>query len=530
MTLKNTMVPIPNKRITYKKASNGTVYVYYTLRAYRNNDGKPTSDEAAIGKIDSATGNLIPNRRYYEIFQCSEPIVPIEISPNGVKNCGTVATLMEITKQTGLLEILKKCFSSEWDKILACAFYILCESNVMMYIEDWFDETKIQFTERMDDMACSKLFASITEVERARFFREWVLERGDKEYIAYDVSSISTHSSGIDIAEWGYNRDGERLPQVNIGMYYGVTSHMPVYYNLYNGSIPDKSYLEFMMIGAKDLGIRDVCFVMDRGFVTEDNFICMSENHFSFITALPGNRLDAMKLIDDNKGSIRKVSNRIGEYEVYGTRIPFEVYGLNLYAHIYFDPEKQAFDEKELYARIDKLQEGLEKMSHTKRATKKYSDYFMIDEGQKGALTFELDTEKVDEKLGRAGFFILLSSKPGLSSGEVLKIYRERDVIEKNFEQFKNRLDFKRMRTHWNKTTEGKMFVGFIALILRSYMLRMIKRDTQIKHLTFNKVLIELRKIKMVTLTDLSEILTPLTKLQRTILSILGVPTEALRM
>jgi transposase len=101
-------------------------------------------------------------------------------------------------------------------------------------------------------------------------------------------------------------------------------------------------------------------------------------------------------------------------------------------------------------------------------------------------------------------------------------------VIEKSFEQFKNRLDFKRMRTHWNKTTEGKMFIGFLALILRSYMFRVMKGDPQTKHLTFDKVLSELRKIKSVTLSDLSEMLIPLTKLQKTILSTLSVAVEKL--
>ncbi|MCL1913074.1 MAG: hypothetical protein FWG10_04170 [Eubacteriaceae bacterium] len=39
----------------------------------------------------------------------------------------------------------------------------------------------------------------------------------------------------------------------------------------------------------------------------------------------------------------------------------------------------------------------------------------------------------MDEKLSRAGFFILLSSKDGLSSEEALKIYHGKDVIEKNY-------------------------------------------------------------------------------------------------
>ena len=68
MTLRSEPVSMPEKRVTFKKGNNGTVYAYYTLRAYRNKDGKPTSDEVGIGKKASDTGMLIPNRRYFELF------------------------------------------------------------------------------------------------------------------------------------------------------------------------------------------------------------------------------------------------------------------------------------------------------------------------------------------------------------------------------------------------------------------------------------------------------------------------------
>ena len=534
--MRNEPVPMPGKKITYKKAANGTVYVYYTLRAYRNKNGKPTSDEVAIGKLDSKTGNLIPNERYYEIFQDTKNFHTIvepdagglSNTPKSIKNCGGVTVMTEIAKRIGLWEVLENCFQNTWRQLLACAFYILCEGNVMMYIMDWFDETKVEFAERMDDLDCSSLFASITREERARFFTEWSSRHCEQEYIAYDVSSISTYSGNIDIAEWGYNRDNDSLPQVNLGMFYGVTSSTPIYYDIYSGSIPDKSYMEFMMASAKNLGIQDVCFVMDCGFVTEDNLTDLRENQYSFITALPGQRLDALKLIDENKSDIRKSANRINEFEVYGIQRPIEMHGLNLQAYIYYDAEKQALDEKELYAHIDRLQAELGKMNRSKRVTKKYRDYFVIDEEPKNTLAFALDSGKVDAKLERAGFFILLSNKPDLHCAEILKIYRDRDVIEKHFDQFKNRLDFKRMRVHWNKTMEGKMFVGFLALILRSYLLRTLKGDTQTKRLTFEKVLIELRKIKTVTMSDETEMLIPLTKLQKTIFSALDIPIESL--
>jgi len=514
---------MPEKRITYKKAPNGTVYAYHTVRAYRNKRGQPTSEVVAIGKKDTVTGKLIPNSRYFEIYQRTTPPKQPEQSPSRIQNCGNIAALEEIAKQTGLSAVLKMCFPQKWEQMMACASYMVCEGNVMMYIDNWFDETRVNFSNRLDDIACSKLFASITEEERREFFITWIKHRSEQEYIVYDVTSISTYSDNIDIAEWGYNRDRDALPQINLGMYYGVTTEMPVYYTLYSGSIPDKSYLEFMMADTRDLGIINVCFVIDRGFITEDNLIYLRELGFSFITAMPGNLLETISIIDQNKWSVRKTANRISEYELYGQQRSIELYGLELHAHIYYDPEKQAVDEKELYAKIDKLRDALEKMNRSKRVTKKYKDYFLIDNDDKSKLEFELNTDKVDEKRERAGIFVLLSNKKELNSYDVLKIYRNRDVIEKNFDQFKNHLDFKRMRTHWAKTTSGKMFIGFLALILRSYMLRLLKQSNDTKHLTFERVLLELRKIKAVTLSDMSEVLMPLTKLQKTILSVLGV-------
>jgi transposase len=516
---------MPDKKITYKKGANGTVYVYYTTRAYRNKNGKPTSDEVAIGKKDAASGKLIPNKRYYEIFHGAWPTGTCDATVKSIRSCGNTVALHEISGQIGLSGILKKCFPSNWGQLLACSFYMVCEGNVMMYIGDWFDETKVHFAERMDDIDCSKLFAAITEEDRRLFFSEWVRHRGEKEYIAYDVSSISTYSKNIEIAEWGYNRDNDSLPQVNLGMCYGMTTHMPVYYDIYSGSIPDKVYLEFMMTGAKSLGINGVCFVTDRGFVMEDNIVFMSENGFSLITALPGNRLEAVRLIDESKGGIRKAANRIGKYEVYGIRKELTMHGVDFHAHVYYDPEKQLSDEKELYARIERLRAELGKMAaSSKRATKKHTDFFDVAEEKKDALTYELNMGKVDERLGRAGFFVLLSSKLGLGSCDVLGIYRDRDLVEKSFDNFKNRLDFKRMRTHYDKTMEGKMFVGFLALILRTCMLRKVKGNPLTRHLTLDKVLVELRKIRAVSLTGIGEVLAPLTRLQKTVLDVLNVP------
>ncbi|MDR1903196.1 MAG: hypothetical protein LBQ88_13070 [Treponema sp.] len=84
------------------------------------------------------------------------------------------------------------------------------------------------------------------------FFRKWVAVNGGGEgalsaYVAYAVTSIPTYARGIDHAEWGYNRDHETLRQINIGMFFGESARLPVFYTSYSGSITDKSDLLFMM-------------------------------------------------------------------------------------------------------------------------------------------------------------------------------------------------------------------------------------------------------------------------------------------
>jgi transposase len=351
---------------------------------------------------------------------------------------------------------------------------------------------------------------------------------GRQDYIAYDVTSISTYSKNIEQAEWGYNRDNDKLPQVNCGMFYGMPSQLPVYYDIYSGSIPDKVCLEYMLSNAKDIGIDSACLVMDRGFITKDNFSFIKDNQYSFVSAMPQSRVESRNLIDNIQGNIEKMENWIGDYKVYGVSTPVLLHDTNLQAHIYFDTEKKHKETNEYYSYIEKMRQELEKIKKGKSISNRYKEYFIINEQSKNAISFQLNYDKINQKLQRMGYFILLSSNPDLSSKEVLRLYRERDVIEKHFDQLKNGLEFKRLKTHCQKTTDGKVFIGFIALILRSYILKTIKNNPETKQLTFSKIMHELRNIKSVIFSNLNVKLKTLTSLQKTILAIFDVNIELL--
>ena len=112
------------------------------------------------------------------------------------------------------------------------------------------------------------------------------------------------------------------------------------------------------------------------------------------------------------------------------------------------------------------------------------------------------------------------------SSLEVLMTYRQRDVVEKSFDDLKNELDMKRLHCHSDETIEEKMFIVFFALILCSCMQNKLRVYLDETSLTFSSVLKELRKIKYVHTRDGKKLLSPITKKQRDILNTCGLSTN----
>ena len=100
--------------------------------------------------------------------------------------------------------------------------------------------------------------------------------------------------------------------------------------------------------------------------------------------------------------------------------------------------------------------------------------------------------------------------------------------VEKSFDDLKNELDMKRLHCHSDETAEGKMFVAFFALTLRSCMQNKLRAYMAETDLTFSSVLKELRKMKYVRTSDGKRLLSPITKKQRNILNACGLSTDDL--
>ena len=94
---------------------------------------------------------------------------------------------------------------------------------------------------------------------------------GTKNTLIYDITSLSSYSQLINLLEYGYNRDGEPLPQINMSLILDKDKGIPVMYDIFPGSISDVSTLSSTLKKIKAHGIQNYVAVMDRGFFSLSN-------------------------------------------------------------------------------------------------------------------------------------------------------------------------------------------------------------------------------------------------------------------
>ena len=452
--------------------------------------------------------------------------------PEYVRRCGSYAVFKGVAKQMGLYTLVRKHFSDCYDEIMTAAHFMLCEGNVMYYLADWQEETVSFNKEALNGTALSRLFTSIDSKRRIAFFNDWSKKKLTGEFLAYDVTSISSYSKGIESLEWGYNRDKEKLPQLNMGMYYGESSALPLYYRLYPGSIPDKAHLRYM---AEDTGIiscKKTKFVMDRGFYSADNLNYLTEKGCRFVIALPGSLKYVKELIEKHGAEIVNRSEyKLGADMPYGKAFEVTELGFRMRVHLYYDPLKAANDSAALFKEIEKQENELRDMTEPPDRKLRYDRYFYINVSSKdGSLSFRRNNEAIDRALRQCGYFMIAETDFKKTTAEILELYRRRDVIEKSFDNLKNELDMNRLRIHSEAAAEGKTFVAFIALVIRSQLLKKLSSLMTTEQMTLRKALTELDKAKLIISADSvygARLLNPPTRIQKDILSALDLPLNS---
>lgn len=513
------------KKYVHHKKSDGKVYVYEVLENYWDKDKKQARNkQRCIGQLDPVTGEVIPSKR---LGGHAKPAMDPEIKAK-TSITGPSLILSKVSRECGLTKVLKQVFPEYWAEILSLAWYILSTGSALSHAEIWCQNHDVPSKRVLSSQRISELLDTLSEGDRQMFFSIWGQSIIAKDYLCYDITSVSSYAEYNEYVRYGYNRDKEDLPQINIGMVYGQQSMLPVAYRQLPGSINDVATLIHLLDMFAKLDFPKLHLIMDKGFYSESNIDALAEGGHNFTIGVSAYLKWVRDIIDEDRHLIDGPSGyheHDGEVVYAHTRLlSWGETKRRAYIHIYYDAEKVAKDRVQFDQNLYKWKHELEEDRRVAANTSYYERYFICKTTPKRGLQVSFNVENIlAARKEYVGFFAILTTK-FKDPLQALDVYREKDVVEKCFDDLKNDLDSKRIRVHKSGRMQSRLFIQFIALILMSSIRTTMKASHQNKRYTVKSLIWEMESLTTIRYSGkYKNKQSEVTKAQRNILEAFGI-------
>ena len=540
-------IPSVKGKIITKRKGSAAYILYQYGQEYHKDKGYCVPKRAIIGKaIPDQAGKMYPNEKYSVYFP--DAVLPEEL-PESYRSCslriGSYAVIRKVMEDYKLPDILMKWFGAKAGLLLDLASYLIVdEENASQYYPD-FAFSHPLFSEKMNiysDSTVSRFLSSVSQEQILGFLDDWNKRRDHKQriYISYDSTNKNCEAGDISLIEYGKAKDDRGIPIFNVAVAFDKTNRVPLLYEEYPGSVVDVSQFTFLVDKVIDYGYHKVGFILDRGYFSKENIRYMDENGYSFIMMVKGCRPLVSSLILENRNTFETDrSCSIRSYRAYGKTVTARLYEddeKDRFFHIFFNPSRQAAERERLELTVEKYRQFLEKrIGTTDTFGKTYQKYFKLHYDREHKLVGLTErSDVVQRELELCGYFCIITSEK-MKADEALTQYKGRDISEKLFRADKSFIGSRSMLVHSDEALSAKVFIEFIALIIRNRIYNLLK-DTMMRieqspnYMTVPAALRELEKIEMVRRTDGRYRLDhAVTKKQKTILSAFGLDENSIR-
>ena len=542
-------VPVPEAkgRIIYKKKGGTTYVLYQYAQEYRPEKKYAVPRRALVGKLSASDpSRMLPNDRFQEFFPC---VALPEERAEAYRSCclriGAHAAIAKVVREYGIDAQLRPIFGDDAGLLLDLLSYLVVEEeNAGQYYPDYAYGHPL-FTGGMriaSDSGVCRFLKSVTRDRTIAFQEAWNAKRpkDGRIYVSYDSSNKNCRAGDIDLVEYGKAKDEKGLPVFNVAVAYDKTNRVPLFYEEYPGSVTDVSQFEYAVDKVLEYGYRSVGFVLDRGYFSKKNIRYMEENGFAFVIMVRGCRRLVASLVEGVRGTFETDRDcSIRSYRVYGKTVRAKLYeddSAERYFHVYYGASRQSAEREQLERTLDRMRLALDR-SLGKEASfgREYADWFELSYDRKGALVSYTERKDVIRReLDLCGYFAIVTSEE-MTAAQALVHYKGRDVSEKLFCSDKSFLGSRSMRVQTPEALTAKLFVEFLALIVRNRIYNLLKdtmlrTETRPNFMTVPAAIRELEKIEMVRRSGGRYRLDhAVTRRQRTILAALGISEDNIR-
>lgn len=557
--------------IAKQKNANGNVSLYFASAYWDTQAKGARQSRKYLGQLDVQTGELIKSRKVDEFV--AEELAALKkagiaykgrISPHpGRKSSqvrkvsasmlrewrsvefGRVAILRELGRRSGLIQALEEGFGKDdAAEILAASIFECAEGGALYRVGDWAEDTILN--EEKVALSSSNLARLVESVgasseARSRFFREWIRQRKYPRALIHDTTSISSYGEKISMVEYGYNRDHEKLPQVNFALVYAAQDQLPLVYRLIPGSIPDVVTLTGTAALLSEYGLDKFTFALDRGYFSAANLLEMLKCKQGFTIGLPLDNAEAVRMLKVNRRKLDAIVSgllvgdspyRYAE-DVFSLKIPGKRgRSHQLKAHIFVNCERRDRMIRELDTLLLAAQKQFVKERFESRFQAEdwcesnfrgHRDLYQLTGERVSSLRLTISQKAYAEKIQNYGVFIILNSEAEADGLSTLIENRRRDAVEKLFNTLKNSTGNDRLRSASDVMAEGKMLIGFVATILHSLLENRLREKDLLAKMTVHQALDLFRKIRLGIGRDGTQALQEIPKKTRELLDALDI-------
>lgn len=486
---------------------------------------------------DPKTKNTRQKTKYLGVYEEGEIKRKKVKIPVCVFDYGEFVPLLKIIDELKIGVILSAGLSEKHaHTLLALALNRATNPVAACNIRTWYEGTylaKLYGDLPISSQNLSELMGTIGESPIPRDFSQALINNiGDGKPILYDITSLSSSSKLMDILEYGYNRDGDGLPQLNISIAAHKDLGIPLCFDVYPGSIVDVSTLRNTTKNLESLGLKNPTLVLDRGFFSETNLYELIEADFNFILPASFSSEKVRSLVAKAKREIEgpEYLCMFNGATIFVKPIVFETKTKAIEGYVFYDLKREN-EEKEIFYR--RLHDTRERLTHRKlrsyeKAGKvfediagRFSDFFSWKVKDSG-FEVKVKSKAISRLVNRMGFTVILC-RGGFKWEDVLTWNRERDVIEKMFMNLKNDLEALPMRVQSTEVARGWIFVTFLALLIRCRLAKLLIESGLVKKYSIPLLLLTLHRLKQMAMSDGTMIKTEITKNQREIFESLGI-------
>ena len=395
-----------------------------------------------------------------------------DLTIDKVKLHGPLMVLNHLAQEIELSETL----GAYGNEILSLVYAHCLDYKSINQMTSWFERTDLNMILDLEELTEKRLLEALDSLEQQdqetlqRRIFENVCRRYDLDTkgLVYDVTNTYLYGKKCPLGKWGKDKGGVLgRPLIQIGL--GVTQKggVAVFHKTYEGNIHDSRTFQDAITYFEDYHIKEGLVVLDRGIPSERVCEDIRRLKWKVLCGLPASEgLKQFVRPMLNKESFVDLKRRVrlqgGVF--YVMTKPYSVGKVRGTLAICFN-ERKSHDLKE--SRYDEIEQAQNQLAH-KKPIKAGLEGFFSKSGH-------LISARLAEEEELDGYSFIFTTA-ALSPSEMVKLYFDKDLVEKAFQSLKGVVRLRPIR-HWlyNRVV-AHVFICYLAYLLLSLLKLRLKK------------------------------------------------------